>query len=192
MENQQLKLNDLITSTSDNKVLNIYAMGEINENVSREIIETLLDAKWEEDKINTLNFFICSCGGNLGDCFAIIDMLNIIKQTKKVKIITHGLGEVISAGFFLFLIGDSRILHPSCRVFVHEHITTGIEGQTFGERVKQDKTEEKMVYTLYIDYIAKQLNMTDKKAKSLVKKNAWLNNEQIDEFSIVTKDIINE
>lgn len=166
-----------------------YIFGEINENISREIVQDLIETEWEVEKINTLNLFICSEGGNLSDCFAIIDTVELLRKMYNIKIITHGLGEVVSAGFFIFLLGDVRILYPSCRVFVHEHITVGAEGQTYGERLKQDKTEERIVYRLYVDYIARRLGITSKRAKNLVAKNDWLTRSQLVDYNVIPKEV---
>lgn len=189
MANEERNL-DIQLKESNSKA--IYIFGEINENISREVVSDIVETNWDKDNIKTINIFICSEGGNLSDCFAIIDTIELLKESKGIIVITHGLGEVVSAGFFLFLLGDIRILYPSCRVFVHEHITIGAECQTYGERIKQDKTEERRIYKMYVDYIARRLNITGKRAKNLVAKNDWLTRAQLTEYNVIPKEVKEE
>lgn len=172
-------------SEDEGKVVKVqYIFGEINEAVSLELTKELIETDWFGDEVEELHLYICSEGGYLRDCFAIIDLIQMIRSQFNVKVITFGLGEVASAGFFIFLLGEQRILYPNCRVFVHEHITMGSEQQTYGERLKADKTEEKEVYDNYVRYTSERLDITIKKAKNLLKKNKWLTDKEIKLYQI--------
>jgi ATP-dependent protease ClpP protease subunit len=168
----------------DNLSKTIYIIGEINEETANETITILLETEWE--KIKELNIYITSQGGYLADCFAITDLLLYIKEKYSIKINTFGLGEIASAGFFIFIAGSQRKLFPSCRVFVHTHITINSETETYDQRLKADKHEEKEVYDNYVIYTAEQLNLPIVKAKRLLKKQRWLNKKEIKEFNIAT------
>lgn len=165
----------------------LYIVGEVNESTTAEVAKELIEAEWEEENIRELHIYICSEGGYLRDCFAVIDLVQKIKSEFNITIRTYGLGEVASAGFFIFLLGDERQLFPSCRVFVHEHITMGTE-QTYGERIKADKTEEKEVYENYVKYTSERLGISVTKVKNLLKKNKWLTKKEIKTYRI-NKDL---
>lgn len=160
----------------------IYIIGEINEDVANATITTLLSSDWEN--VKELHLYITSQGGYLADCFAIIDMLLHIKTKHNIKIFTYGLGEVASAGFFIFISGDERYIFPSCRIFVHTHITINTTGETYQDRIKADKTEEKEVYDNYVKYTAKQLDISIAKSKNLLKKSKWLGKKEIKDYNI--------
>lgn len=161
----------------------LYIIGEVNESVTEEITRELIESDWIEDNIRELHIYICSEGGYLRDCFAIIDLIQQLRKQFPIVIRTYGLGEVASAGFFIFLLGDERQLFPSCRVFVHEHITIGTE-QTYGERIKADKTEEKEVYDNYVKYTSERLGISVTKTKNLLKKNKWLTKKEMRSYGI--------
>jgi len=169
----------VIQTSPENKT--IYIIGEINECVANETVTALLETKW--DSIKELHLYITSQGGYLADCFAIIDLILHIKDKYGVKVFTYGLGEIASAGFFIFICGDERLIFPSCRIFVHTHITVGDE-RTFIERIKADKTEEKEVYDNYIKYTAKQLGLSIVKAKNLLKKSKWLTRKEAKDYNV--------
>lgn len=166
-----------------NKVL--YVIGEVAEDISFEFISELVETEWEKENITELHIYIVSEGGFLRDCLAVIDIVQHIRKEKNIKVVTHGLGEIASAGFFLFLLGDERWLSPNCRAFVHEHITLG-EEKTYSERLKADKTDEKALYNSYVKFTAERLGLSPTKAKNLLKKNKWLSKKEIETYNICT------
>lgn len=168
------------------KVKNLYIFGDINETKSREIVQEL--SELEEENINLINLYICSDGGLLSDCFAIIDFILDFKARTGCKVITHALGDAASAGFYIFILGDKRIVYPNTRIFVHEHITMNDDNQTYHERLKQQKTDEKEIYESYIKYTAEQLNIPIKKAKILVRKNAFLSKDDLIKYNIIQEE----
>jgi len=171
-------------------IKSIYVFGEVNESISREIIQELVEHNWETT--THMHIFICTEGGNLHDCFAIIDFIENIKVQFGIHICSFGLGEVVSAGFLLFLLGDTRVMFPNCRMFVHEHITINQETQTYGQRLKADKGEEKNVYQLYVNYITRRLGITMRKSKTLLRKCDWLSEKDIVSYNIVPRIKENE
>lgn len=187
-------MNEVILETEESIEIvdskkNIFIIGEVNENISNEIIQEIINDNWDKEILKTINIYINSPGGFLSDCFAIIDLVMEIKKKYNLEINTFGLGEVTSAGFFLFLLGDNRILYPSCRVYVHSHLTLNSADKTYDERIKADKTEEKEIYDNYISYVSERLEITQTKAKNLLKKNKWLNKKEIKEYNITKVSI---
>lgn len=163
----------------------IGIFGEIDESTSSSVIPELLSTEWEKDKIKELHIYICSEGGYITHCFAIIDFVLALKEKFGLTVYTYGLGEIASGGFFLFLLGDKRMLFPSCRVYVHEHITVNEEPKTYSNRIKEDKTSEKELYENYLGYTAMQLKTTKKRAKALLAKDKYLNTREIKQYRIL-------
>lgn len=165
----------------ENTIQNLYVMGEVDSKLTRECLEIINSTIWKPGDI--LNIYICSVGGDIFDCFAVIDIVESIKNLG-VQVLTHGLGQVVSAGFFIFLLGDIRVLYPNCGVYVHEHITIPDKEQTYSERIKADKTEEVTIYEMYISYVSRRLGISHRRTKSLLRKNKWLTIEEINKFNI--------
>ena len=166
--------------------LNLYVVGEVNEGPCEDVIRTLVEADYK--KVKEIHLHICSEGGYLSSCFAMIDIIEQKKAEHGFKVITHGFGEIASAGFFLFILGDERIKYPRCRVFVHEHITENPQSQTYTERLKADKGEEKAIYELYVKYTSDRLKIDRRKARTLLKKNKWLTSKEISRYGIITRE----
>jgi ATP-dependent protease ClpP protease subunit len=165
----------------------LFAIGNVDEAMSESIIKDMVETDWETEPIDQVHLYISSEGGFLHDCFAIVDIIQIFKKTHNFEVVTFGLGEIASAGFFLFLLGNNRILFPSCRVFVHEHITISNE-QTYGQRIKDDKGEETIIYNNYVNFTMNSLKLSKAKAKTLLKKNKWLTEKEIKTFNVITQE----
>jgi len=168
------------------KTKQLYIIGEINEEVSRDIIKALFETDWKAEGINNLSIYISSEGGYLKDCFAMIDAIQFIRDTFDVHISTFGLGECASAGFFLFLVGDLRVLFPSCKVFAHEHITITSES-TYSD-TKREGRDAKALYEMYVDYTVTRLGISATRAKNLLKKNRYLTPTELLKFKVITPE----
>ncbi len=175
-----------VIEDGDIKTKQLYIIGEINEEVSRDVIKALFETDWQKEKINNLSIYIASEGGYLKDCFAIIDAIQFIRDTFDVHVSTFGLGECASAGFFLFLIGDLRVLFPSCKIFVHEHITTTGES-SYSDTMKERK-DAKAVYEMYVNFTAKRLGISPTRVKNLLKKNRYLTPTELVKFNVITQE----
>lgn len=165
----------------------ICIFGEINDSTSGSVIPELLETEFEEENIKELHIYICSEGGELSHCFAIIDFIQLLKKRFNFTIYTYGLGEIASGGFFLFLLGDKRITFPNCRVFVHEHVIMNDESKTYSERIKNDKTIEKTLYETYLNYTLDRLKITKTKAKKLLQLNKWLSKNDIKKYNLISE-----
>jgi len=168
----------------DSKTYQIFIIGEVNAEMSKEIIRTLFEIDWKQDNVTNLNVYISSEGGFLSDCFAMIDAFQFIKDTFNVHISTFGLGECASAGFFLFLLGDTRILFPNCVVFVHEHLTVSSES-TYSD-IKRENKHSKTLYEMYVKYTSIRLGLSTTKIKNLLKRNRYLTCAELSKFNIIT------
>jgi ATP-dependent protease ClpP protease subunit len=166
---------------------NLYLIGDIDNIMSEKIITNLL----EDDKINTIktiNLFISSAGGCLHDCMAMMDLIDFQREVAGYKVNTFGLGEVCSGGFFMFLMGDERILFPKCRVFVHEHMIVGDEDEPYSKKI-ENMHEDRVLNKIYVQFVADKLGISYKSAKTLLKKDKWLSDKEIEQYNIVTGTI---
>lgn len=177
-------LKELVSKKS---IAQVFLIGEINEELNKEVVQYLLTTDWNdpENKIEKLVIYVSSSGGTLRDCFSIIDTVQMLKEQYKFEVISVVLGEASSAGFFLFLLGDKRIALPNARMYVHEHLTY-TDGQTYSER-KKDELDQDMLYDSYIKYTADRLGITTSIVKKLVGMNTWLTKEDMVNWKIITK-----
>lgn len=173
---------------TEKKIKRLYLIGQVNSEMSKEAIMELLETTWETEKFEELQVIVNSEGGFITDCFAIIDIIELLRTTHNFKVVTIGTGMIASAGFFLFLMGESRWLSSNCRIFVHEHITVEENEKTYSERLRSDKTDQKDTYEIYLNYTMKRLKILRRKAKVLLKKNKWLTSREINTFKIITGD----
>ena len=168
------------------KIKQLFIVGEINEDRSREIIKALFETNWEKEEITNIHLYITSEGGYLKDCFAIIDAILFVKEAFNIHVSTFGLGECASAGFFIFLVGDMRVLFPRCNVFVHEHITQFSEN-TYSDSKKEEK-DATMLYDMYVKYTCDRLQLSKARVRTLLKKNRYLRFNELESFNIITKE----
>lgn len=166
---------------------NIYIFDDITNDTALDIISGLNSIDFTTENINALKININTNGGSLMDCFAIIDCVEKIKYQYNLFIITEGWGSVVSAGFFLFLLGDERILNKSALIYVHEHITTQPVDVTYSKKVQEDRIE-KHLNDMYCDWVGTRLGIQKQKARELLKLDKWLDGETIAEFGITTQE----
>ena len=89
----------------------IMLFGEIDTNISREIVESLLSTD-----ANNITLLINSIGGNLDACVAIINAMQM--SGKNIK--TIGMGSVCSSALLVFLAGNSRVLFKNAHILSHQ------------------------------------------------------------------------
>lgn len=95
-----------------------YLNGEItNENVS-EAIKWIISQEFIPSK-KQLTLYVNTTGGDLYECFALIDVMKKSKHT----ISTIGIGAVMSAGFLIFISGEKgkRFLGKNTGIMTHQH-----------------------------------------------------------------------
>lgn len=168
-------------------VKNIYIIGPITTETIKDVIVDLNEHK-NINKLDELNIYISSEGGDLYSCLGMIDFIKQQQKSIGYKISTYGIGEIASGGFFLFTLGDKRFIYPMCRIFVHEHMVIEADQIPYSEKLS-DLKEEKILNNLYVNTIAESLKISKKDCKTLLKKNKWLTKKEIDRYNIITGDI---
>ena len=94
-------------------------MDNISSDSCKEAIEFILKQNSEKKKQKRLQFLICSNGGDVPPCFALIDVM----RGSGIPIHTVGLGVIASCGLLLFITGvkGQRILTPNTSILSHQY-----------------------------------------------------------------------
>lgn len=104
----------------------IYLLfGDINNESIADASGWLLQANFLDKKPKNLTLLINSPGGDLHAAFAFIELM----RGSSIPIHTVALGQICSAGLFIFMAGEKghRTLTPTCTIMSHTY-ATGIEG----------------------------------------------------------------
>ena len=92
-----------------------------------------------------LTLAICSPGGDLNACFALVDVM----KGSKIPIRTIGMGMIASCGLVLFISGEKgkRILTPNTSILSHQYSwgTYGKEHELFAQVKEYDLTTMRMI-----------------------------------------------
>jgi len=120
------------------------------EDVTQESMKPLIN--WiiaenfnKEKKKKELTLGICSPGGDLNACFALIDVM----KGSKIPIRTIGMGMIASCGLLMFISGEKgrRILTPNTSILSHQYSwgSYGKEHELFSAVKEFDLTTDRMV-----------------------------------------------
>jgi ATP-dependent Clp protease protease subunit len=120
------------------------------EDVTQESIKPLIN--WiisenfnREKKKKELTLGICSPGGDLNACFALIDVM----KGSKIPIRTIGMGMIASCGLLMFISGEKgrRVLTPNTSILSHQYSwgSFGKEHELFAAVKEFDLTTQRMI-----------------------------------------------
>ena len=119
MEDSMPKTPMMVTEEADLYKLGIYLfMDVVNPENCKDAIEFILKQNAEKKKKKRLQFMICSPGGGMPECFALIDVM----KGSRIPIHTVGLGMIASCGLLLFITGEQghRTLTPNTSILSHQ------------------------------------------------------------------------
>ena len=94
-------------------------MDEVNHETIKPIIEWILYENYvTQHKKKELLLMICSEGGDLSACFALVDTM----RASQIPIKTVGLGLIASSGLLIFISGTKgrRVLTPNTSILSHQ------------------------------------------------------------------------
>ena len=120
------------------------------EDVTQESMKPLIN--WiiaenfnKEKKKEELTLGICSRGGDLNACFALVDIM----KGSKIPIRTIGMGMIASCGLLMFISGEKgrRILTPNTSILSHQYSwgSFGKEHELFAAVKEFDLTTRRMI-----------------------------------------------
>ena len=121
-------------------------MGEVTQETMLPIINWIISANFtKEKKHKELTLGICSPGGDLNACFALVDVM----KGSKIPIRTIGMGMIASCGLVLFISGakGSRVLTPNTSILSHQFSwgSFGKEHELFAAVKEFDLTTRRMI-----------------------------------------------
>jgi len=94
-------------------------MGDVTMGSCLPVIEWIISANLADRPPQELTLAICSRGGDLNACFALVDVM----KGSKIPIKTVGLGIIASAGLLMFISGTKgrRLLTPNTAILSHQY-----------------------------------------------------------------------
>ena len=156
-------------------------MGDVTTDSCREGIEFILKQNTEKRKHKKLQLLICSNGGEVPACFAMIDIM----KGSRIPIHTVGLGVIASCGLLLFITGQKghRTLTPNTSILSHQYSwgTYGKEHELFAQ-VKEFELSTKRM----IDHYKKCTGLTEKDIRKflLPPEDVWLSAREAKKLNI--------
>ena len=121
-------------------------MSDVTQESMKPLIDWIIAENFnQKDKKRELTLGICSPGGDLNACFALVDVM----KGSKIPIRTIGMGMIASCGLLMFISGAKgrRILTPNTSILSHQYSwgTYGKEHELFAQVKEYDLTTERIV-----------------------------------------------
>ena len=121
-------------------------MSEVTQETIKPLIDWIISENFnKEKKKKELTLGICSPGGDLNACFALVDVM----KGSKIPIRTIGMGMIASCGLIMFISGTKgrRILTPNTSILSHQYSwgTYGKEHELFAVVKEYDLTTQRMI-----------------------------------------------
>ena len=123
----------------------VVFMGDVTVETMSPLIDWILAENYKEKKKKELTLGICSRGGDLNACFALVDIM----KGSKIPIRTVGLGMIASCGLLMFITGakGKRVLTPNTSILSHQYSwgSIGKEHELFARVKELELTTERMI-----------------------------------------------
>ena len=162
-------------------------MDVITAETCKEAIEFVLKQNTEKMKQKRLQFMICSPGGDVPSCFALIDIM----KGSRIPIHTVGLGVIASCGLLLFITGEKgkRTLKPNTSILSHQYSwgSYGKEHELFAQVKEFELSTERM-----INHYKKCTGLTEAQIREhlLPPEDRWLSAKEAKKLGICDKVIL--
>ena len=121
-------------------------MSEVTQETMKPLIDWIIAENYNKDnKKKELTLGICSPGGDLHACFALVDIM----KGSKIPIRTIGMGMIASCGLLMFISGEKgrRVLTPNTSILSHQYSwgSFGKEHELFAAVKEFDLTTQRMI-----------------------------------------------
>ena len=162
-------------------------MDTITAESCKEAIEFVLKQNAVKKKQKRLQFMICSPGGDVPSCFALIDIM----KGSRIPIHTVGLGVIASCGLLLFITGEKgkRTLTPNTSILSHQYSwgSYGKEHELFAQVKEFELSTERM-----INHYKKCTGLTEEQIREhlLPPEDRWLSAKEAKKLGICDKVIL--
>ncbi len=147
-------------------------MSDVTQETIKPLIDWIIAENYNKDKKKKeLTLGICSPGGDLNACFALIDVM----KGSKIPIRTIGMGMIASCGLLMFISGTKgrRFLTPNTSILSHQYSwgSFGKEHELFAAVKEFDLTTQRM-----IDHYKKCTGLSEKDIRKylLPPEDMWL------------------
>ncbi len=121
-------------------------MSDVTQETMKPLIDWIISENYtKHNKKKELTLGICSPGGDLNACFALVDVM----KGSKIPIRTIGMGMIASCGLLMFISGTKGrlILTPNTSILSHQYSwgSFGKEHELFAAVKEFDLTTQRMV-----------------------------------------------
>jgi len=147
-------------------------MGDVTQETMKPLIDWIISENYSKaKKKKELTLGICSPGGDLNACFALVDIM----KGSKIPIRTIGMGMIASCGLLMFISGEKgrRVLTPNTSILSHQFSwgSFGKEHELFAAVKEFDLTTQRM-----IDHYKKCTGLSEKDIREylLPPQDVWL------------------
>ena len=175
------KFKDKVSSVDLQEKRIVYLDGDIDDKLSKEIIEQLL--KMDACSHQDITMYINSPGGSVTSGFAIYDIMNMIKSDVK----TICIGRAASMACILLLNGanEKRFILPNAEIMIHE-----VSGGAFGKvsEVEHHLDHSKGLNIKLRKIIVDKTKLSWKQVKEgTTYKDKWFSAEEAKKYGFVDK-----
>ena len=160
-------------------------MSDVTQETMKPLIDWIISENFNKDKKKKeLTLGICSPGGDLNACFALVDVM----KGSKIPIRTIGMGMIASCGLLMFISGEKgrRILTPNTSILSHQYSwgTYGKEHELFAQVKEYDLTTERIV-----NHYKKCTGLTEKDIRKylLPPHDVWLSAKEAKKLGLCDK-----
>tara|TARA_B100002019_G_scaffold266663_1_gene257131 strand:+ start:377 stop:937 length:561 start_codon:yes stop_codon:yes gene_type:complete len=158
-----------------------YLTGDISEENVGAAIKWIVSANLQKKPKRTLELYINSCGGDLYQAFALID---VMKESYH-NISTVGVGAVMSAAFLIFVSGQTgyRYIGKNTGIMNHQH-SDGIESKMHDMRSAMKENNNCELRCLNILREASGLSLPDVRKKLNTPSDQYFTAKQLIELKL--------
>ena len=160
-------------------------MSDVTQESMKPLIDWIISEHFnQKEKKRELTLGICSPGGDLNACFALVDVM----KGSKIPIRTIGMGMIASCGLLMFISGEKgrRILTPNTSILSHQYSwgTYGKEHELFAQVKEYDLTTERI-----INHYKKCTGLTEKDIRKylLPPHDVWLSAKEAKKLGLCDK-----
>lgn len=151
-------------------------MADFNSTSCADAIRWILGENLRETPKKNLTLIICSPGGDIDSCFALIDVM----KGSHIPVHTVGIGTISSCGFMAFIAGEpgNRVLTPNTEILSHQY-SSGAFGKEH-DLISSNKRFELTSKRIIRHYIKCIDGMTEDKVRELLlpPQDVWLSAEE--------------
>jgi len=159
-------------------------MDNVTQNSIKPIIEWIINENMAPKKKKHLTLVICSPGGDVNACFALIDTM----RGSSIPIHTVGIGMIASCGLLMFIAGEpgERVLTPNTSILSHQYSwgSRGKEHELISVTKEFDLTSRRM-----IDHYKDCTGLSEKDIRThlLPPSDVWLSAKEAKKLKICDK-----